>query len=85
MCHTCGIALVIFASAVCLTASAGATQAALAGPDFTAQAHGLATGYRYWFGRYLPADPQDSGHYAGMRPPACCIGAARPVIVVAKV
>jgi len=31
-----------------------------------AQAQGMATGYRYWFGRYLPADPQDSGHHRGM-------------------
>jgi CubicO group peptidase (beta-lactamase class C family) len=31
-----------------------------------AQAQGMAMGYRYWFGRYLPADPQDSGHHRGM-------------------
>jgi len=41
-----------------------------------AQAQGLATGHRYWFGRYLPTDPQDSGHYAGMLPQGGVISTA---------
>jgi len=41
-----------------------------------AQAQGLATGYRYWFGRYLPTDPQDSGHYRGMLPQGGVISSA---------
>ena len=41
-----------------------------------AQAHGLATGHRYWFGRYLPTDPQESGHYAGMLPQGGIISTA---------
>jgi hypothetical protein len=41
-----------------------------------AQARGLATGHRYWFGRYLPADPQDSGHYQGVLPQGGVISTA---------
>jgi CubicO group peptidase (beta-lactamase class C family) len=41
-----------------------------------AQAQGMATGYRYWFGRYLPADAQDSGHYRGMLPQGGVISSA---------
>jgi CubicO group peptidase (beta-lactamase class C family) len=41
-----------------------------------AQAQGMATGYRYWFGRYLPADPQNSGHYSGMLPQGGVISSA---------
>jgi CubicO group peptidase (beta-lactamase class C family) len=41
-----------------------------------AQKQGLATGYRYWFGRYLPADPEDSGHYSGMLPQGGVISTA---------
>jgi CubicO group peptidase (beta-lactamase class C family) len=41
-----------------------------------AQKQGLATGYRYWFGRYLPADPQDSGHYPGVLPQGGVISTA---------
>jgi len=50
------------------------------GQSFTAvadaQAQGMATGYRYWFGRYLPADPQDSGHHRGMLPQGGVISSA---------
>jgi CubicO group peptidase (beta-lactamase class C family) len=49
-------------------------QSSTAIPD--AQAQGMATGYRYWFGRYLPADPQDSGHYPGMLPQGGVISSA---------
>ena len=42
-----------------------------------AQAQGLATGHRYWFGRYLPTDPQDSGHYRGMLPQGGVISSGR--------
>jgi CubicO group peptidase (beta-lactamase class C family) len=41
-----------------------------------AQKQGLAMGYRYWFGRYLPADPQDAGHYPGMLPQGGVISSA---------
>jgi Beta-lactamase len=41
-----------------------------------AQKQGLASGYRYWFGRYLPADPQESGHYPGMLPQGGVISTA---------
>ncbi len=41
-----------------------------------AQAQGLATGYRYWFGRYLPADSSESGHYRGMLPQGGVISSA---------
>jgi CubicO group peptidase (beta-lactamase class C family) len=41
-----------------------------------AQAQGMATGYRYWFGRYLPTDPAESGHYRGMLPQGGVISSA---------
>jgi CubicO group peptidase (beta-lactamase class C family) len=41
-----------------------------------AQAQGLATGYRYWFGHYLPTDAAESGHYRGMLPQGGVIASA---------
>jgi CubicO group peptidase (beta-lactamase class C family) len=41
-----------------------------------AQAQGMATGYRYWFGSYLPTDAQDSGHNRGMLPQGGVISTA---------
>jgi CubicO group peptidase (beta-lactamase class C family) len=41
-----------------------------------AQAQGLATGHRYWFGHYLATDPKDSGHYPGMLPQGGVISTA---------